>query len=443
MRDIRKLLFGIIGLALATGSAAADRTMVVLIDASGSMTTIRPSDSKTRFNKAKEEAYSRVGSVQSNGGLSGVAVYVFHGTGITQHTTGGVGPFGAFVSPADAQDIILNHLTVTSDLTPLAGSLCDTIDIARHSGTPGVTAMRFLEVYSDGGENNTDPMDQCCGLYNNGCKYSGTPWPYDNDSWQGKVNQRATNGTAAEPVPPAPLVTIDPNLFYNVSNVAGSINPEAAALAKYGRPATSQLSLVSDATFFADLAAATGGYFRAIADNAPLPVLGDMDGDSDVDRDDAILLARRFGTPLGQPFDLNPNGTIGFTDYAILLSQFGAGSGTPVPDPYVQAQTVSCMGDATEVVIDGKVIEDGGITITANEKCHVIIRNSLIVSGGVAIRAHGGARLTVDNSIIVGESAWISGNGSTTLSAANSVFHGAEQVSGKLKITNRGPNVFE
>ncbi|HWU85846.1 MAG TPA: hypothetical protein VN253_01120 [Kofleriaceae bacterium] len=421
---------------LATGSAAADRTMVVVIDASGSMQTIRPSDNQARFDAAIALAAERVGIVNSNGGLSGVAVYMFHGTGITAHTAG-------FVTPFEAQQTILNNLTVTSDLTPLAGSLCDTIDIARASGTPGVTTDRFIEVYSDGGENNTNPMHACCGSSVNGqCKFSTSGAPYDADSWQNKVFSRAKDIT--------PIVTINPNLFTNASlgfgapSGAGAIDPEASVLAQLGRPVTPLLpGLVSDADIFSALAAATGGNFQVIVDSAPLPVFGDVDGDFDVDRDDAILLARRFGTPVVRPFDLNASGAIGFADYAILLSRFGAGSGTPVPDPYVQAQPVSCTGDSTQVVIDGKVIEDGGITISANEKCQVIIRNSLIVSGSAAIRVHGGARLTVDNSIIVGEGAWISGNGSTTLSAANSVFHGAANVAGALKVTDRGGTVFE
>jgi hypothetical protein len=176
-------------------------------------------------------------------------------------------------------------------------------------------------------------------------------------------------------------------------------------------------------------------------DSAPVPVVGDLDGDFDVDRNDAILMARRFAAPAIPAFDLNGDGKIGFGDYALLLARFGSGSGTPAPDPYTQSPTINCA--AGTVTIDGKVIEGAGVTINTTSACRVVIRNSLIVSGTAAITVRGTALLEIDNSIIVGEGQWLNSTGATAMSAANTVFHGPRKLVGAFVLFDRGGNTFE
>ena len=95
------------------------------------------------------------------------------------------------------------------------------------------------------------------------------------------------------------------------------------------------------------------------------------------------------------------------------------------------------------VTLDGKAIENGGITINTTGACRVIIRNSLIVSGTAAIKVLGTALFEIDNSIIVGEAQWLNSTGASVISAANTVFHGARRAVGALVILDRGGNTFE
>jgi hypothetical protein len=431
MSKVRMLGVVIGWLTLAGGTAAADRTMVVLLDATGSMQAVR-GDGVIRYDQAKLDAANRVMFVAGQvGGLSQVAVYKFFGAGIVPVTAG-------FVSPFDAATAITAS-TVTVEVTPLASSMCDTVDIARASGS-GATTTRFLEVYTDGDENATDPLHPCFGPAS-----VSTTQPFDSGpppSWQFLVYARTTN--------PLPAVTVDPTLYHDVSFAfaasARRTNPEAAQLAALGRfpaaRAAVAVNAATDADFFSVLARDTGGTFTEVVDSAPAPVIADLDGDFDVDRNDAIALARRFGATAFPAFDLNDDGKVGFGDYAMLVARLGTGTGTPVTDPYAPSQTVNCTGGRT-VTIDGKVIENGGITIQSNGACRVIIRNSLIVSGSASIKVRGATLLQIDNSIIVGEGPWLDSGGATTLSAARSVFHGKQQVVGALVYIDRGGNTFE
>lgn len=443
MREVRILCSGIVGLMLAAGPAAADRYMVVLLDATGSMQTARTTPcppapapcGATRYDQAKIDAAARVDFArQETAGLAKVAVYKFFGTGMVLETTGS--PDG-FVPPFDAVTAIENS-TVTSGLTPLISSVCDSVDIARGSGT-GATTVRFLEIYTDGAENNTNPAHACFGPSS-----VSTSAPFDTGpppSWQNLAWVRTTN--------PLPAITVDATLYHNetlapLAPLAGS-DPESATLAALGRAPTIAPALAgfaTDSDFFAALAADTGGNFTEVLDNQPAPVIADLDGNFVVDRNDAILLARQFGARATDEFDLNGDGKIGFADYQLLLKRFGNGSGTPEPDPYTQSPTINCKAEQT-IRIEGKVIENAGITINGTGSCHVIIASSLIVSGTATITIRGSAVLEVDDSIIVGEGDWLRSRGSVSLSAAGSVFHGTKTVNGSFTYTDRGGNTFE
>ena len=433
MSSVRILSGVIVGITLAAGTAAADRTMVVLLDATGSMQTLRSDNGLSRFDQAKLDAADRVlKKSRETEGLSKVAVYKFFGTGMVLESTSS--PDG-FVTPFEAGNVIM-AATVTSDLTPLAGAMCAAVDVARTSGT-GATTTRFLEVFSDGAENNTIGPP-CAGPFSvalNTAPFDSGPPP----SWQNLVWTRTTN--------PLPAIQVDPTLYHDETGAFAAsalANVETAKLAALGRPQARAVTLAAaatDADLFAALAADTGGTFTEVVDTAPVPVVGDLDGDFDVDRNDAIIMARRFGAPAIPSFDLDDNGKIGFGDYALLLARFGTGSGTPAPDPYGPGQTVVCNGQT--ITIDSQVIEASSITIQSTGACHVIIRNSLIVSGAAAINVRGLALVEVDNSIIVGEGQWLNSTGSTLLSAANSVFHGPRKLSGVFAYVDRGGNTFE
>lgn len=415
MREIGRFLYGAVGMLMAiAGVAHAERTMVVVIDASGSMQTA------TRFATAKSEANTQIDTERNDvlGLGGGVAVYTLNGDSqnpLHLQTAG-------FVTPDTAIGVI-NSLTVTGDSTPLAAGLCNAIDIASNSGSHTTGSARLLEVFSDGDENNSIGH-VCFGTHSQ----AGPP-DYDSDSWQFQVRTRALN------LPAANAIQFSAALFTDVGFARRTANLEPKA-------SLTALAGVTDAAFFADLAAATGGVFRTVVDNTPQPVYADVDGDFDVDRADAILLARQFGRPATPTFDLNNDGKIGFADYSILIARFGTGTGTPVPDPFVSQAPVVCS-TLQKVVIDGKKIESSGITIDARLGCTVVIKNSLIVSGQNAIQIRGGAAITVDNSTLVGENAVLVLEGGASLSAANTIFHGNKKLVGLLTYIDRGNNIWE
>src|SRR5438876_5655545 len=121
-----------VSLMVVAGTAAADRTMVVLLDATGSMQTLRSPDPAhptdppiSRFDQAKIDAAKRVNDANTEtGGLSGVAVYKFFGASAVLETPAG------FVAPGQAQAAIA-AATVTDDVTPLADAMCQVIQVAR------------------------------------------------------------------------------------------------------------------------------------------------------------------------------------------------------------------------------------------------------------------------------------------------------------------------
>jgi hypothetical protein len=420
-----------------TTTAHAQRRMLVLIDASGSMTTSRPSDAvhPTRFDAAKALAEQRILEQDAVSALSGVAVYTFSDlTSALQTPVSASFPTG-FVPVNTALDTIdaLDLFTVGGGSTPLAGSMCDAINTLTADGG----SVKILQVSSDGLENSTPAGNPCAG------PDSLDPEPFTAGSWQNLVLSHFTGAginvridlfdssqisLAARRIAPGP----DELATEKVRAVAAF-----AAAAAAGQPPTLE-------EFFAVLARVTGGQVTLVDDNAAvLPVYADMNGDNCVDRTDGNLMARLFGQlvpPADGKFDLDTNGKIGFADYQLLLNNRTPGCGQP--DPFVPRAPVVCTG-GRPVVIDGQSIENAGITIDVHGACAIVIKNSLIVSGQNAIKVLGTAFVTVDNSIIVGENAVLSSEGATFLSAANSVFHGARNITGAFVLADRGGNVFE
>lgn len=442
---MRAFLYGsltIAGLALVSSTAHADRTMVVVVDATGSMTQDRTDPithvTTSRFEAARAAASQRVFNAGNEaGGLNGgVAVFTFSGPGITAWAAdGSVSGTPVFMTKTQAKNVIDNFIAVTPLDTPLADSICATADIASASGTVGVTTARLLEVYSDGGENAS--FGACSG------PDAGTPdYPWTPDSWQKKTYDHLVNE-----LPTVAAVKADFTYFTNVATFARTAVPASAAHDVAASANVRSFALAegppSDADFFALLAAGTGGTYTEVADNAALPVFADLDSNFVVDRNDAISLARSFGGPVSTSLDLNADGKIGYGDYAILKGLLGTGPGTPAPDPYTAANVITCHFGQV-LTIDGKAIEAAGPTvIDADNLCVLTIKNSLLVSGSFAIKARGLLTVTVDNSIIVGEGSWLSAAPLSLIvvNAKNTVFHG--KTTTPYVYVSRGGNTFE
>jgi hypothetical protein len=447
MDNIRRFTIAMAGLIattapgcnlLSSGTASQDlngptgpnRRLIILLDKTGSM-VLQKNDplNPTRFDAAKSASQDDlVLFTQDNvNPLLGVRVFTFNDVGITEQIPPNPDPItgqnpslnhdGWFIP--DAVNRMIGKLTTPELGTPLAGSICDASD---QFNTPkpeagSVDDILMLATYSDGGENNTAPNHPCFGL--------------TTAAWEANAKTHLlNNGTV-----------FNGTLFTDVSGPTPKPTQPAVEAAKLEGAPVPAASILTDAQAFADLAQATGGKFRLFLDNQRLPVLADVNGDFAVDRTDAILLARQFGRPADPQFDLNGDGVIDFKDYLILLARLGLGRGAP--DPFAPRAPVVCQ-DRDEIVIDGQVIENAGITITTRGSCKgVTIRNSLIVSGQNAITIVGTTTVTVDSSVIVGQDAAITLRGVVRLSTANSVLHGKEDVRGQVKITDLGGNVFE
>ena len=431
----RIVLAGLVATAVSViGSTAAhaDRKMLVLIDASGSMSIVR-TDGATRFETAKARAKSKIAEQTAIDATTTFSVYTFSDATSTPQTG------GAFVTPANANTAIdgLDLFTVGGGITPLAGSVCDAVDVLVATGA----TTKVLQLASDGEENSTPVTNICAGPFST----DPSP-PYSGGSWQNKVlNYAGDNGinVQIELFDPGPIITL-------AARAAAASNPEAQLTAKTKLIAAIAAVAVGEgpptlAEFFAELARETGGRLTIIGDTVPqLPVFADLNGNSCVDRSDALLVARAFGqtgAPQDHPLDLDSNGKVGFSDYALALGNFTAG-GCGTADPYVARAPLVCSG-LQPVVISGQTLASGAITIDARIACQVFIRNSLIVSGTNAIKVLGTAAITVDNSILVGETAVLNSQGATVLSAANSVFHGKRTILGAFAFLDRGGNIWE
>lgn len=433
MFNVRLLLTGLVVViaTLAAGSkdAHAQRRMLVLIDATGSMTLPRPGDvvNPTRFHAAKALASQRV-LEQDALGLDGVAVYTFQDASATLRTVGGFVPTNDALIAIDG----LDPLTVPFGVTPLAGSMCDAVDtLVTDGGT-----VKILQVSSDGEENATPPAHPCFGPFS-----MSAMEPFTGGSWQNKVYMKAVGAVIVriDLFNPAPIISFA---------AQAAIDPEGGGTAMQQQFASIAAAAIDDhpptlEEFFGALARATGGQLVVAHDEEPLPVFADMDGDRCVNRTDAILLARQFGKSVPAvdgKFDLNQDGVVGFADYQILLDHRTGACGAP--DPYVLREPISCHG-AQIITIDGKVIESTALAIDVRGACKVTIRNSLLVAGQDAIKIVGAGLVTVDNSIVVGEHGALVAVGATKLSAANTIFHGLRQTLGAFLYIDRGGNVWE
>jgi hypothetical protein len=445
MKDGRVLLTGIAAALAATvsaglGTARADQHLLVLLDASGSMIRERGGDATTptRWDAARKAADDAIADyAATEGAVTWVALYAFAGSSLMTPLSHGVlpEPIGnedpwkrcenqspapdGYVSFRCAQVILRHGLdgVLTSQSTPLAGSMCraaDTLldDLAARTGSTGK-----IYVASDGAENTT-PVGHVC-------KPDSTSQGWK-DAVTAYYRQRG-------------LPALDVDLFDHplvTGFAARRIDPEPAPARSEVASATATQTLDE---FFAALTSLTGGRFRHIRDDQPLPRFADLSGDHCVDLDDAWLVAQRFGqrTPNVDPrFDLDRNGVITFADYLIVLSRIEGCAG---PAPYTPAAPIVCHG-ADEIVLDGRSLETPGTAIEVRGSCRVTVRNSLIVAGQDAFHVTGSAEIVVENSFVAAAGALVDKRGSVRLTASGSQLKGPIRGRGAWVLDDRGGN---
>ena len=448
MHNVRRLLIAttMVAATIVGASAAhADRKMLVLIDATGSM-SIQRADLQTRFEAARQRAVDQIG-VQAGLGLAGVAVYTFSDNTSTLQTVGGVNGFvsvnAAITKIAGDPNAVppippLDLFTVGGGITPLAGSMCKAVDDLMATGA----TTKILEVASDGEENATPMTDPCFGPFST----DPNP-PYTTGSWQNLVLAKVQNAPIQ-----VQIDLFDPGPITGFAAFAAfTANPEAEQSAVMNL-ATAGSMLVAAGEgpptlqdFFTEIARVSGGRLTVLEDTqTSVPVIGDADGNSCVDRSDAIAVARSFGQtgdPQDLAFDFDNSGKVGFVDYANEVGRFTPG-GCGTPDPYTPRAPIVCRG-AIFISMNAQVIENGGITVDARGSCQINIVNSLIVSGQNALDIRGSALITVSNSIIVGEGNAIRSDGATMVIAKDSVFHGPRTITGAFAFVDLGGNTFE
>ncbi|HWU90773.1 MAG TPA: hypothetical protein VN253_26085 [Kofleriaceae bacterium] len=430
-------------MAMSAPAEAAERKMLVLIDASGSMAATRPlpgGGTTTRFEDAKAAAIDRVNFYAAQiGDPLRVAVYTFQGIDLppVQYTAG-------FVNHNTALDVI-DCLTSTpgpscasvpalqfGGNTPLARAMCSSADTLMAAAAVGDT--KILAVASDGLENST-LTGPCEGPFGT---YDGTQYVPSN-SWQNNVINYFTGKSITTVVDLFEVHNL-PLLPTGIPDPEGQLTPEAYRKALTA-PAGSTLTPLEQ--FFTLLVQTTGGSVNVIFDDQPRPVLGDLDGNGCVSRADAILLARAFG-PVGTPsdgrFDHNLDGVIDFADYQLQTSLINPACG---PDPYVVTAPLVCKG-YQELVLDGVAIGGSGAAIEVRGSCRLTIKNSLIVGGQSALKLLSQGVVSVENSIVVGASAVISvPSGSPLMCAKDSIFHGKLNLIGVFQYTDHGGNTWE
>jgi hypothetical protein len=431
-------------LAVHSGTAHAGRKMLVLIDASGSMTTAR-SDGQSRYQAAVQRSDSMILN-EAMMGLDGVAIYTFQDTTATPRTAG-------FVDVNTARTALLKLDDVNGDgtfppgavppngVTPLAGSMCDAIDAL--VGATTATDIRIMQLSSDGLENATDTMHPCWGPDSD----PTIPSPFEDGSWQNKVYNKAVS---SQPGETDATVNVRVDLF-NYAPVIGLLaatnhdvvvetGPTTMATKVAARTAAALAEGVTLEDFFGALARDTGGQLSVIDDNMALPVVGDISDDGCVDFYDTLQVAVRFGqkTPaVDGKYDRDADGTVTFNDYLNVLAHV-----TPecVANSHVVAENLHCKGGS--IVVDGKFIDDAATTITAYGSCKLTIKNSIIVAGDTALKIYGSARVKLENSHVIAGNTLVDLWGAAVVSAKNSSLKGQVKTTGAVVFLDLGGNTW-
>ena len=162
-----------------------DAHMIVLLDRTGSMMTVRSSTGNTRCYDALEQAKQDVVDFFDNNPNRKVAVWTFAGSSYTQLTAG-------FVDLLDAQSALFSlDGVICTGATPLADTICDAVDFF-----PGglATGDKILSINSDGDENLSSGA--CSGPSSD--TYPPPAGNYDLGSWQKKAWNKINGAAVAQ-----------------------------------------------------------------------------------------------------------------------------------------------------------------------------------------------------------------------------------------------------
>ncbi|MCP3062902.1 VWA domain-containing protein [Myxococcus sp. K38C18041901] len=288
---------------LGAGGARAqpydEEHVLILLDRSGSMQSTRQGGA-TRFDEALLR--SRRYLTASSDPTREVSIWTFEGYSSVEESG---------FTPAAGALSTLARLQVGSGVTPLAQALCAAVDrLLEHK--PGVNALKRLWLISDGEENSTPVTSPCYGPSSVGV-YPDLTW----DSWQWKVRNMLKTGD------PLREDSSDYALVFDVDVFEGYVN--------FGLTASMLPS--SFMSFLQGASQASGGRFTRIADNRPLPVLGDVNQDGCVNRLDYQYVLTYFGLrvpPAPAAADVDLDGVVGYSDYMLVVGAQGHGCG-PVP----------------------------------------------------------------------------------------------------------------
>jgi hypothetical protein len=382
-------VLAIAALAATAGSAEAqERYMLVLVDASGSMTTVRADPTApTRWDAAKQLADQRILEAATTGGLDGVAVYSFKGSSATPHTAG-------FVDVNVARAAVMG-LSGPSGATPLAGSLCDAVDELIKFDDPNDT--RILHLASDGLENATPALHACFG------PDSVVPFePYSPGSWQNKVFDKVTNPGGTLPS----IVQIDLFDYTQVTSLSAMAKSAVSASKIKGREPRREPGDKRPPTIyelFTAITEGTGGKLTVIGDDQRrLPPFGDVTGDLCVDYDDAYDIAWHFNQTLPGPggkYDLDYDLVITYADYELAAKQISGKCGNG--DRYKRIEPLTCKAGET-LKLENVAIQTPDLAIKAEKDCTLVINDSHIVSGLLTFQVEGEVKMEVYNSKIAG-----------------------------------------
>ena len=421
------------------------RYMLMVIDGSGSMTQARASGG-TRFDAAKTLADKELVFFAGQGPIDGVAVYTFTNDGVNNglvQQSNNNNPLcpGAWITPDKARELVQGTTLVAplpSFRTPLANSMCDAIKILRDKNKNVDGTTRILHVSTDGEENSSARGLNLCGG-----DYSTTPnYPWDEGSWQNNVLNQV-RGTPPVDMRQDEFMRI---ILFQRDPIVGFAAPKEPANLEGGASkmaAAIGLSRVTDLEFFSQLATKAGGTFAVALDNAPLPVSGDLGGDTCIDHSDAFEVLRRFGQTVpavDAKYDLNMDRVVSYADYADLVSKIQGTCGQP--DTLAPINPIVCSGNSP-VVIDGKSLETASTAIDVRGSCQITIRNSRIVAGQNAIVIRGSAEVTLEDSIIAGDNALVVLNGSARVTVSGTYFKGDTDIRGSWQFIDHGGNTWE
>jgi hypothetical protein len=221
--------------------------MIVVLDRTGSMNTVRTETGETRCADAITAAeYDIRQFFDSNPPGSTLAIWTFAGSGVTPLTTG-------FVSEDDALAALngLDPLGCT-DWTPLAEAICEAVDFMAGEFPTAAPETLKVVISSDGEENNSDGL--CLGPSAVG---GTTCVDFTDGSWQRKVCDHVQGKATA-------IVR-----YWNDFNIGAlaagdsEMDMETGLLRAAG---------VSDALFFEALVEATGGSFQSVVDSSAAPL---------------------------------------------------------------------------------------------------------------------------------------------------------------------------